>query len=190
MNILFVHGLYGFLHEQDRIKIFLQKHDHVTSFEFNYREKLGQMALEVIAKRCGEIIRKNNIDLVIGLSMGGVIAAHGLEHAKTNCKKCVTICAPWNGSKMARLFNFNYFKGIGELEPTSKFLKDLRKKAKNSDINYYVAYNPLDLMVFPGSNAKVPFAKKTVSIPVLTHYATFFTKKSVELCEYALLDKK
>ena len=125
MNVLCIHGFSGSSNEHKAIRKALQKHN-IHTFSFDYKEKFGTIQLEELAYRCNQAITEHNIDAIIGISQGGVIAAAAAELFDTRKRlNIITICAPWHGSKIAYLLPF---VGVKELRPNSRLLQKIKNK--------------------------------------------------------------
>lgn len=152
-------------------------------YEFKYEKCLGQISLKKLAQNFDDFVKKIKGDFVlVGLSQGGIIGAYWLEFlkGKKKCKKIVTICSPFHGSYLAHLLSF---EGIKELRPGSKFLYNLRKRIKKSNVKYYCIWNPLDLIVIPGSSGKLDYAYKNKRVIAPFHSFTFWKKATKETIE-------
>jgi triacylglycerol lipase len=185
MNVLFIHGFGGMPFEYNAIKTYLIHAQKITPFEFSYQKRWGNESLKVLAARAAKVMASKKIDAVIGISMGGIIAATAIEYHKTPVKLCITICSPWRGSMLAYGLPFI---GLKQLRPHSEFLSDLRLKTKHTKIAYYCIWNPLDLMVFPGDRAINPYAKKNEYVYSILHPTTFYEEKTLLICEQAIGD--
>ncbi len=172
MNILFIHGFGGTQLEHQKIRRNLAEHTH---FIFNYTKKWGTISLHMLAKNVSK--KYTDIDVIIGMSQGGIIATLAHEVYGLSVKKIITICTPFKGSLLSYMI---YFVGVKELRPKSKLLQLLNEKLSKSQTKYYAIYNPLDLMVFPGTSAKNPYAIKTESVFALSHLSTFSSTKTIK----------
>jgi pimeloyl-ACP methyl ester carboxylesterase len=183
MNVLFIHGFGGMPFEYNAIKNHLVSELEITPFDFSYDKKWGTESLKVLGARAAKIMVSKKIDAVVGISMGGIIAATALEYHKTPTKTCITICSPWHGSSLAYALPFI---GTKQMRPHSEFLSELRLKTKHTKVSYYCIWNPLDLMVFPGDRAINPYAKQNEYVYSILHPTTFFEEKTLQFCENSL----
>ena len=168
--ILFIHGFGGTAQEYSPIIQYLKSFGQVVHYDFSYNEKFGQISLRDIARELNVFVEKNisgkEFDIV-ALSQGGNIARYYIKHfARGRVRKCVTVCTPHKGSLLAYI---GIFPGIRDLQPSSTFLGEL----DTEHAEYYAVFNPLDLMVFPGWNAKLSCAKENKCVWSLSHPLTF-----------------
>ena len=183
-TIVIIPGLLGFSLDYKLIVSYLNKNGikDCSAFKYNHKEKFGETLFGLTAKDLDKFIKnikKKGKIYLIGVSMGGIIAAYWLEflNGKKICNDCITICAPFHGSYLAYP---SKFKGIRELRPNNKTLKLLRQKISKSNVNYYGIWNPLDLIVMPGSSAKLDSFKKTKIVFSLFHFFTTLLKPTKE----------
>ena len=181
-NILFIHGFGGGLYEFKPIKNFLKKElgEEIEFFDFVYREKFGHVKLEKVAEQLKTFIENNlaNKDFsVIAISQGGIVwrifaLKNNLLIKKVH--KVFTLCTPHKGSLLAYLLNL---PGIKDLRKNSQTLKEINDH--DDGLEYYSIYNPLDLMVFPGTNAVYKKAKINKRVFDWFHPLTFWNKKTL-----------
>lgn len=183
-TIVIIPGLGGLSLDSKPIISYLNKNgiNDCFTFKYNHKEKFGETFIGLTAKDLDKFIKnikKKGKIYLIGVSMGGIIAAYWLEFLNGNkiCKDCITLCTPFHGSYLAYS---SKFKGIRELRPNNKTLKLLRKKISKSNVNYYGIWNPLDLIVMPGSSAKLNSFKKTKIIFSLFHFFTTLLRPTKE----------
>ena len=181
-DLVFIH-CFGNLTFEARplIKYFEEK--GINCHEFEYKKCFGQVSLGRLSNDFNDFTKKINDDFVlIGLSQGGIIGSYWLEflEGKRKCEDMVSVCSPFYGSYSAYLLPL---KGVKELRPGSKFLYDLREKMKKSSVKYHCIWNPLDLMVFPGSHAKLKEAYKTKKVIAPIHGLTFSRRGVKETIE-------
>ncbi len=175
--IIFIHGFGGSAREYRPILRYLAERGSLTSYEFSYKERFGQVSLRDIAWQLHLYIQKHVMEErfdIVALSQGGIIARCYIgSYANKRVRTCVTVCTPHAGSFLA---NIGVLPGIIELKPASKFLAEL----DTSSADYYTVYNPLDLMVFPGWNAKLACAKGSMCVRALLHPLTFSAKATLD----------
>jgi len=168
-SIVFIHGLWGFTFGYKYLINYFKK-NNIKYHRFDYKENTGQSSIEKIAKKFDAFVKKNIKEpfVIIGLSLGGLVGSYWLEflNTKKKCDSCIAVCSPFYGSYSAYLSSL---KGIKELRPNSSILKKLRKRISKSKIRYYVLWDPVDLIVFPGSNAKLKNAFKSRRIFSILH---------------------
>jgi len=172
--IVFVHGIVGDKKQYQPIIKYLQKKGINNFYEFSYESRIGLHSIKVIAKELAEYIKKNvkekNIN-IIAFSQGGIIALAYLKfYRNKHVKKLFTICTPHKGSKMAHILNW---PGFIDLRPNSQLLKEIEDFVPTTETNIYSMYTPLDLVVFPGWNAK-PKHGKTKMVLAPTHASAFY----------------
>ncbi|MCX6718305.1 MAG: hypothetical protein NTY81_01735 [Candidatus Staskawiczbacteria bacterium] len=172
--IVFVHGIVGDKEQYQPIIKYLRKKGINNFYEFSYESRIGIHPIKVISKELADYIKKNikeeNIN-IISFSQGGVIVLAYLKFYKNkNVKKLFTICTPHKGSKWAYMLNW---PGFIDLRPNSQLLKELEDFAPTAETNVYSIYTPLDLVVFPGWNAK-PTHGKTKMVWAPTHSTAFW----------------
>jgi len=189
--ILFIHGFGGSKKEFEPIKKYLQEYGFNNFYDFCYDKKIGQVSLSEIGDDLIEFVRinvkENKVD-IIGVSQGGLLARYFIVGSKIKVSKCITLCTPHKGSKSANIWNL---PGLVDLRPNSKFLIELlTKEDKSKSISkFYCVYNPFDLMVFPGSNAKFSKAEKNLKVSTPLHQLSFSHKKALEFIVNSLKEK-
>jgi len=181
-NILFIHGFGGGLYEFKPIKKFLRKElgEEIEFFDFVYNEKFGHIKLEKVADQLKTFIENTLADKdfsVIAISQGGIVWR--IFALKNNLlikkvQKVFTLCTPHTGSVLAYLLNL---PGIKDLRKNSQVLKEINEH--DDGLEYYSVYNPLDLMVFPGTNAVYKKAKINKRVFDWFHPLTFWNKKTL-----------
>ncbi len=185
MNVLFIHGFGGGKHEYIPIQLYLKsKFPDVIFHNFLYEKRFGQVHIEDIAKELGEYIKSRSLKekiFVVAISQGGIIFREMIRifpELKNNIEKVVTLCTPHKGSLMAYLLNA---KGSIDLRPNSRLLKLL--DSHYDGLKYYSVYNPLDLMVFPGTNAIFNMAIINKKVWALSHPLTFYAPQTLKFIE-------
>lgn len=168
--IVFIHGFGGGKQEYTPIIRFLTADSTVTCYQFSYDQKFGQISLSLIADKLNEYVSANVSETafdIVALSQGGIIArSYIARYHDRQIGACVTVCTPHRGSLLARI---GILPGIKELAPSSSFLRNL----DSEKTAYYAIYNPLDLMVFPGTYARFDSARENKKILTWTHPLTF-----------------
>jgi hypothetical protein len=190
-NVLFIHGFGGGVYEYRPIQKFLKDKfgDQIAFYEFAYKEKFGQKELGFIADKLTKYIDEKLKDkrfCVIAFSQGGIIwrIYESQNHSLNNCTdKVITICTPHNGSWLAYIFGF-FLPGVRDLKPDSLLLQKLNNQKTN--LKYYSIYNPLDLMVFPGTNAIFDQAVINKRVCDIGHMFTFWNKKTLNFVKEVL----
>jgi len=145
-----------------------------------YIKKFGQVSLTKIAEDLKVFVDdnlKNKKYYVIAISQGGIVwrifTMNNLV-GRENILKIFTLCTPHNGSKLAHILKH---EGIQELRPQSNLLQQLEKN--DDGLEYYAIYNPLDLMVFPGTSAIFSKAQENIRVFDFFHPLTFWNKKTL-----------
>ncbi|MFA6463926.1 MAG: alpha/beta fold hydrolase [Candidatus Paceibacterota bacterium] len=188
-NILFIHGFGGGSYEFKPIKSFLKKKftEEIIFFDFVYEKRFGQVELENIAELLKTFIENNLKDKnfsVIAISQGGIIwriFALKNRYLTKKVEKVITLCTPHNGSLWANLLNL---PGVKDLRKNSQILNRINEL--DDGLEYYSVYNPLDLMVFPGTNAIFKKAKINKRVFDWLHPLTFWNKKTLNFIEETL----
>lgn len=167
--IVFIHGFGGGSYEYWPIRRFLQKKGMTSCYEFSYTEKIGQVSLKKTAWQLNAFLQSlpdPEFDIV-ALSQGGIIARLAIAHLiGKKIRMCVTVCTPHHGSLLAYV---GFLPGIRELRPGSPLFQEL----DTSRAKYYAVWNPLDMMVIPGSSAKFEYAQENKKVVALLHPLTF-----------------
>lgn len=181
--ILFIHGFGGGKEEYQSIISYLKTLGSPKCYEFFYAQSLGEVSLRVIAEQLhvfiAEHIAEHELD-IIGLSQGGVIARYYIKHfTDKKIRTCITICTPHQGSLLAHV---GTRPGIKDLQPMSELLTDL----DCDKADYYAVHNPLDLIVFPGWNARMDDAKENKCVWALTHPLTFSDRATLDFIQASL----
>ncbi len=181
MNILFVHGFGGSKYECTPIGDYITSHIDAKCHYFEYLSfNRGQVPIAAIAEKLQQfcITKDLDPDMIIGISQGGIIAAHYLEvlHAQKQTT-CLTICSPFHGSFLGYLMDR---PGTRELRPGSRYLVNLRALCGRGQNIYYGIWNPCDLMVLPGSSARTRFMSRTRMVIAPLHQLTFWRKRTKE----------
>ena len=186
--IVFIHGFGGGAYEFQPIIKFLKKNKIVKFYEFTYDKNWGEVSIKDIAREFDLFVNKNikeKVVNIIGISQGGIIARLFLQKNNSlSVKKLITLCTPHSGSLLAYLWSS---PGFIDLRPGSKVLKLIN--GENDNVIYYSVYNSLDLMVFPGTNAKFGKAKKNKMVISLLHPLTFWAKPTLKFILTSLNDK-
>ena len=185
MKILFIHGFGGNSKEFDGIISHLRQRGNFRPLFYNYKERFGTVSLRTLARRLSVIIEKEKPDALLCLSQGGIIGSLALEsYVKTkSCRKCITICTPFRGTWMAYLSGRI---GVRQLRPGSELLTYLEGKIRAGRAEYFSAWNPLDLMVIPGSSGNLSYARKSLMVISLLHPTTWNSVKAFKFIEECL----
>jgi pimeloyl-ACP methyl ester carboxylesterase len=175
--ILFIHGFGGSRKEFQPIISYLKRHGDVPCYEFCYNKKFGEVSLRVIAAELHNFIVAQVTEPVIDIvavSQGGIIARYYLSHFDdVIVRKCITLCTPHQVTYLAYL---GRRIGVRELRPGSDLLREL----DTVKTQYFAIYNPLDLMVFPGSRARFSSAQENKMVVSPLHQLTFWNKRTLE----------
>jgi triacylglycerol lipase len=180
--ILFVHGFGSNKSQYGPIIRYLRKKGFNNFYEFEYKNKFGQVHIKELANELSKFIDKNINETsinIVGFSQGGIIALAYLKYFKNrNIEKLFTLCSPYEGSLLAYLASF---PGFIDLRPNSILLCDIKKFAQEDKTNIFSVYTPFDLMVFPGWNAKPKYGKTKMVLAPLHPVAFFWpaTKKFI-----------
>lgn len=181
-KIVFIHGLGGFSFADRNLIKNLEKRG-LDPLVFSYDKKYGNISLENIARDFDDFAMKIASELVlVGISQGGIIGSYWLEFmsGEEKCKDLVSVCSPFYGSSLAC---FLPLEGIQELRPKSDFLFQLREKIKKSNVRYHCIWNPIDLVVIPGSNAKLDSAYESKSVLAPLHSLTSSGRPVLDLIQ-------
>ena len=149
-KVIFIPGFTGSKSDTLLLKSILKDQEVVY---FDYETMLNE-SISTLAKKLDRFIKKNDYTKVtlIGMSTGGIIASYCLKFIdRSRTKKLVTICSPFQGSYLARMF-FRKKKGLADLRPGSDLLTSL-KGAKTKGVRTLNIYSYFDFMV-PGNSAK------------------------------------
>lgn len=150
-NIMFIHGAWSSRHSFNYMSKMVDKYlssyvKHVIFFEHNPIKE----DLDHILRRAYKELDKEDIPtLVVGHSLGGLIALHITDHL--NCFHTVTMSAPFSGVKIEKIFQpFVYSRApiLAEIAPDSEFIKNLHKKKYDKSVNCIITtqgYNPVML---------------------------------------------
>jgi len=161
--IIFVHGIGGDRKQYKPIMDYLRKNNINNFYEFNYVNKFGFCHIKDLAEELAEFIKDNVKEKavnIIGFSQGGIIALAYLRFYKNaEVEKLFTVCTPHRGSKLAKIMSL---PGFVDLRPGSDLLKELEKFTINCETEIYALYTPLDIMVFPGWNARQKHGKNKI----------------------------
>ena len=174
--IVFIHGFGGGSYEYQPISRFLQEQGLAPCYEFSYTEKIGQVSLKKIAWQLNAFLQTlpdHEFDIV-ALSQGGIIARLAIAYLiGKKIRTCVTVCTPHHGSLLAYV---GFLPGIRELRPGSPLFHEL----DSSRATYYAVWNPLDMMVIPGSSAKFEHAQENKKVVALLHPLTFSHPETIK----------
>ncbi len=118
--------------------------------------------LEALAQQLARFVETNfaynqKLDF-IGFSLGGIVTRYFVQRlgglARTN--RLLTVAAPHFGTWMAYA---SKLPAAVQLRPNSAFLRDLNADAELLDSVHFISiWNPLDLMVLPSLNGRIPVA--------------------------------
>jgi triacylglycerol lipase len=166
----------------------LRKIGYSKFYEFCYKKRWGNVKIEELSRQLSffieQEVKEKKID-IIGISQGGIIARHYIQHhKKIEVQRCITLCSPHKGSLTAYLL---FWMPCFELRPGSGLLSELNNT--EDDVKYYCVYNPLDLMVFPGKNAFLERAVKNKKVISLLHPFTFSSQRTLEFINECLNEK-
>jgi triacylglycerol lipase len=179
LPIVFIHGMGGGTYEYQPIIRILRENGFEKFYEFSYEEKFGELSLTELGKRFDKYVAANVAEKefnIIALSQGGIIARYFIMiNKKKTVKKCITLCTPHKGSLMAYL---SRTPGFIDLRPSSDLLKSLENR--NDKTKHYSVYNPIDISVFPGTNAILESASENKRIVSLLHHLTFRNQSTLK----------
>jgi esterase/lipase len=115
----------------------------------DYAKKVSDKVDKIINDGVDELV-------IVGYSMGGLVAAQYAEYYNTQniIKYVYTVATPWHGVPL-----LNYVYGLPiinkkrhyEMLPDSNFLKNLRKKIKYTKIKYKTIGSSWDIIVPKGT---------------------------------------
>lgn len=150
-NVMFIHGAWsscqGFNYLSNLIDTHLDsKIRHTIFFEYNPIKE----AMEQIINRAYKELDKDDTEtLVVGHSLGGLIALSVMDHP--NCYQVVTMASPLSGIKIEKIFQpFIYARApiLAELAPESTFIRGLAKKSYKKRVDCIITtkgFNPIML---------------------------------------------
>ncbi len=132
--------------------------------------------------------RQNRDIILIGHSMGGLMAGHYTEFVakqkRVNVIKVITIATPWLGSislepfvKIRNALNLpEMSKRYQQMLPNSLFLRELEEMVKSSSTPYVTIGSYHDLMV-PYPSCHLSYAMSMTSLWGLGHYSIIVSTK-------------
>lgn len=148
-NVMFLHGAWSscqsfkYLTKQidDNLNQYIKD---IILFEYNSLEE----TIDNIVRRAIKEINKDDTEtLVVGHSMGGLIALSISE--QTQCYRVITLSSPFSGVKIEKMFQpFIYARApiLAELAPDSTFIKSLPKIKYTKRVDCLITtkgFNPL-----------------------------------------------
>lgn len=184
LPVVLIHGFRGGKKELSWLKKGLERNGHDV-FTFSYPENKSQVKIDTLSRRLEHFIQQeipsDTISLV-GVSQGGIVARNYIQNYSSSkiVKACFTLCSPHKGTLTAYLLQR---PGAVDLRPDSRLLRKLNSKEghrKEKDVDYFSIYAPLDLMVFPGTNAKLKIAKKEIASYSILHPLVFRSPKTLK----------
>jgi triacylglycerol esterase/lipase EstA (alpha/beta hydrolase family) len=160
----------------------LNKKGFSPIFTLNLKNTFGSIQDHAndLEKKIHKVLKgtKQNEVILIGHSMGGLIASHFAMNAsnKNLVKNVITIGSPLKGTSMAR---FGVGKCAKEMRRGSSFIKDLHEKMKNEKkINFYHIATRTDELVVPFNSAIVLGEdNKHFVLDGLGHASLLYSKK-------------
>ncbi|MBI2668741.1 hypothetical protein HYX14_02780 [Candidatus Woesearchaeota archaeon] len=124
-------------------------------------EKSEEQLRERMEEHCQRVGRKVDI---IGHSQGGLLGFGVARRHPDLVERVVALGAPFRGTYTAYL---HYpVPSARQMVPGSSYLQELAERDFPEEVQFYSVYSPLDPVVFPPWNAKLPEAKNVHTIPV------------------------
>tara|TARA_B100000700_G_C14916795_1_gene795096 strand:+ start:227 stop:838 length:612 start_codon:yes stop_codon:yes gene_type:complete len=190
--IVLVHGLWDNPSLFDNFKSRLQE-EGFSVLAPHLPHKYGYISIPILARKLDRYILNQlgqdvAIDLV-GFSMGGLIARVWLQNMQgaERTNRFFSIGSPHKGTFAAQMVPSWMLAGVAEMKRGSSFLRnlndDISSLRKVQCISYFCK---LDLMVFPGWDAVLPFGI-SCSVPVLTHKGLILNSSAIEILVEDLL---
>lgn len=182
MNIVLVHGIFSTGKVFFRMKKKLEKCGH-KYFAPNLKPSDGKTGLVDLAQKLEKFIKNELGDskkfILVGFSMGGIISRYYLQNldGAKRVEKFFAISSPHNGTFTAYLY---FGKGVKQLRPQSKFLKQLNESQDTlKEIKLFAYYTPFDLSVLPYTSSRwnIAINKKFYS---LMHWFMIFNKNVIK----------
>jgi len=158
-KIIFVAGMSGGKKDMQLAKKILKEFELLY---FPYNTKLTEN-LEEYANQLKNFIDKLKLKKeekvsIVSFSAGGIIASYYIKFLdKKKVDKIVTVCSPFRGSWIWRLFLRR--KGVQQVRKNSEFLKKIasRNIKPVKELNFWCWFDPL----VPGKSAKASNSKHT-----------------------------
>lgn len=126
-------------------------------------EKYGEELGRELEQRLSQHYEELDEIIVIGHSMGGLIARYALEELgyAEEVDRLVTFGTPHQGTKIAEPFT-ELFEGAEDMETGSDFLQYLNGDGVASDLEYMNFYTPDDSAFLDYRNAEIPVEAENV----------------------------
>jgi esterase/lipase len=148
-NVMMIHGAWSsrdsFNHITKMIEMYLESYvRHIIYLEYNPN---NESVYDAVQKANKELSSDDTETLVIGHSLGGLIALHVSDHK--NCYRVITMASPLSGIKINRMFRpFLYARApiLADIAPDSDFVRGLKKKTYEKRVDSLITtrgYNPL-----------------------------------------------
>lgn len=148
-NIMFIHGAWSscqsFNYLSRRVDNELDRYIKDTIF-FEYNT-IKDPIDNIVRRAIKEISKDDTETLVIGHSMGGLVALVITD--QPNCYRTITLASPLSGIKIKKVFQpFIYARApiLAELSPDSTFIKNLPKRKYTKRVDCLITtkgFNPL-----------------------------------------------
>lgn len=116
---------------------------------------------------------------IVAFSMGGLVARSYLRQFGNPARipAVVTIAAPHRGTWLAW---FSILPGVREMQPDSKFLRDLANDhLRFPETKWTTIRSPLDLMIVPSTSSMLPWAEN-IAVPVAAHPLIAFDRRVID----------
>ena len=157
--VVLVHGFHDSAASMEPMKHWLTKRGWNAS-AINLFPSDGTATLEDLARQLAIYVNKTfpadqRVDLV-GFSMGGLVCRYYVQRLNGGCRvdRLITISAPNQGTWLACL---SRKPGCLEMRPRSAFLTFLNRDTESlTRIQFTSIWTPLDLMIVPASNSRMP----------------------------------
>jgi pimeloyl-ACP methyl ester carboxylesterase len=160
-KVIFISGMSGGRRDMFLTKNILKEFEVIYfSYDTTLTEPLENYAQQLKNFIAGLKLRKNEKVSIVSLSGGGLIAYYYICFLdKNKVDKLVTVCTPFGGTWIWRLFSKSR-KGVRQVRKNSSFLKKLEHADILSvkELNLWCAFDPL---VF-GTSGKASNSKHTL----------------------------
>ena len=191
-TIIFVHGLW------DDSRVFKKLIDLLDSSDLElltptFPHKFGRTSIKKLAQDLDKYVLEScgseiDVDL-LGFSMGGLIGRFWIQNlgGARRVRRFLSVGSPHNGTLTAQLIPSWLLSGVSEMKRGSSLLRDLNEDLTLlKEVDCISFFSTSDLMVFPGSEAKLPIGISH-SIPVLTHKELISHPASLSILKKELL---
>jgi len=182
-KVVLVHGIFDTSRKMQSLARQLQR-DGFETFTPTLNPSNGDVGLDVLAEQLRDYIHAHLDDQtpfsLVGFSMGGIVSRYYVQRlgGAERVKRFITISSPHHGTAFAWLRNG---AGVRQMRPNSDFLNALNGDTSALKRTRFASlWTPLDLMIIPATNSKVPFGE---NFPVfsIAHPLMVFQRSSQRL---------